>query len=72
MCTELDRLYQRRARLLAVIRSLKAYQRVALRGLPASSRCRPGGAPPALWLSDAARAGIYGPAGPGGGVPPGP
>ena len=41
MCTELDRLYRRRARLLAVIRSLQAYQRVALRGLPASSRCRP-------------------------------
>ena len=42
MCKELDRLYRRRARLVAVIRSLKAYQRVALRGLPASS----GGAVP--------------------------
>lgn len=41
MCTELERLYRRRARLLAVIRSLEAYQRVALRGLPARRQCRP-------------------------------
>jgi hypothetical protein len=41
MCTELEDLYRRRARLVAVIRSLKAYQRVALRGLPSRKRCRP-------------------------------
>ncbi len=41
MCTELERLYRKRARLAAVIRALKAYQQVALRGLPASSPCRP-------------------------------